>query len=115
MSMMCYGEEEGERRRPGEGFDREMVVPTVMPREQRLEIVEGVESLDSVEKLVVFTVTTLNFAVVSGRGDTNQLVMDTVVVQGDVKCRELVGTQEPVGELRAVVGLNACNRERIEA
>ena len=74
--MMCYREEEGERRRPGEGFDREMVVPTVMPREQRLEIVEGVESLDSVEKLVVFTVTTLNFAVVSGSKGSDKLVSD---------------------------------------
>jgi len=81
----------------------------------RIGVVQGEEAVVVIEEVLVGPVRALNFAVVSGRGDTNQLVMDTVVVQGDVKCRGLIGTQEPVGELRAIVGLNACNRERIEA
>ena len=65
----------------------------------------------SVEILIVFAVTALNFAVVAGRIRADEFVLDTEFGKSLLKeCGTIgFGIVQPVGKLRTVVGLDTLN------
>ena len=65
------------RREPFEGTHRKVVVISLSDSELRCEISEGIELVGSVEFLIVFAVTALNFAVMPGRIRTEEFMSNT--------------------------------------
>ena len=77
------------------------------------EVQKGKESLFFVETFLVLPVTSLNFSIVSGRVGLDQSMHDSHCVSGSFKeCRQVsFAVGESIGELRAVVSLNALDVE----
>ena len=65
------------RRVPIQGTHGEMVVRFFSDSELLFEIIERIETMRSIEFLVIFSVRTLNLAVVPWSTDTDQLVLDS--------------------------------------
>ena len=77
------------------------------------EVIQGKESVRRIEALLILAVTTLHFAVVTRRIGADELVADTQL--GGSRLKEsgtvLFAGKETVGELNAVVGLNALHSD----
>lgn len=69
---------------------------------------EGVETVSTVESLLILAVTALHFAIVSGRIGADELMPDTKLGSGLFKqgLQVPLAVAEPVGELEAVICLN---------
>ena len=89
------------RREPFEGTHRKVVVISLSDSELRCEISEGIELVGSVEFLIVFAVTALNFAVMPGRIRADEFVPDAELGKCFLKESGTVGFRmvQPVGEL----------------
>ena len=66
---------------PVEGTHWEMVVGTLTDSELLFEILKGIESVRGIELLVIFAVRALDFAIVSGCANTNQLVANAKLTE----------------------------------
>ena len=78
------------------------------------EILKAVETVRSIKFFVVFTVTTLHFAIVAGCVWTDKLVADAKPFQLQLKERGLIGAfrQEAVRKLGSVIRLDTFNAIR---
>lgn len=90
---------------------RKIIVIALPDGELRRTVSEREELVRSIELLVVFAVTALNFAVVAGCIRADESVPDTELGKGLLKECKTVGlrTVEPVEKLRTVVGLDTLN------
>ena len=98
-----------DRGEPMEGTHRKLVAVSLVGSELPTKVGEGVERVLVVEAFLVFPVAAFNFTVVARRIGTDQLVADAQGGGGSLKERQVVAILdgEAVGELGAVVGLNA--------
>ena len=101
------------RRGPVEGSHREVVGAAVMDGELLCEVIQGIKTVAGVEAFLVLTVAALHFAVVAWRIGADELVADTQL--GGSRLKEsgtvLFAVGETVGELKAVVGLDALHSD----
>ena len=67
-----------------------VVGPTQVDSELFVSVGEGEEAVVVVEEVLVGTVGTFDFAVMSGGSDADQLVPDAEVLQGGVESAELI-------------------------
>ena len=103
----------GESGAPVETEPGSVVAPTQVDGELIVGISEGEEAVVVEEKVLVGTVSSLNFAVVPGSGDTDQFVPDAIVCQGDIQSAGLV-RMKAIGKLKAIVRLDTVDGERKE-
>ena len=69
---------------------RSVVGPTQVNSKLLVSVGKGKETVIVVEEVLVCSMRALDFSVVSGGGDTDQLVADTVALQGDIESTGLV-------------------------
>ena len=102
-----------ERRKPFKRPHREVVGAAVVDSKLLCEVIQGKESVRRIEALLILAVAALHFAVVTRCIGANQLVADTQL--GGSRLKEsgsvLFAGKETVGELNAVVGLNALHSD----
>lgn len=91
-----------------------VVAPTQVNSKLPVSIGERKETVVVVEEVLVGAVGTLDFAIMPGSGDADELMADAVVLQSDVEGARLVG-MKTVGKLNSVVGLYTSDGEREEA
>ena len=99
------------RRDPVERTHREIVVFSVPYGKLVLVVIEGIEFVQGVKILIIFSVASLDLAIMSGSIRFDQFMLDAKLLQRFFKESFPVGTQssEPVCELRSVVRLNTFN------
>ena len=97
------------RRKPGERSHREVVGAAVMDSELPGEVIERVKAAAGIKALLILAVAALHLAVVARGVGTDELVADTQLCIGNFKqSREIsFAVGKTVGELKAVVGLDA--------
>ena len=94
-------------RAPVEGSHGEMIVGTLSNSQLVFEVLKGKEPMGSVELLIVFSMTTLYFAVVPGRIGFDQPMPDPQPFQFCFKSSRRIAAlwQQSLGKLRTVIGL----------
>ena len=101
------------RRKPFKRPHREVVGAAVVDGKLLCEVIQGKERVRRIEALLILAVAALHFAVVTRCIGANQLVADTQL--GGSRLKEsgsvLFAGKETVGELNAVVGLNALHSD----
>ena len=100
-------------RTPKERPHRSVVRVGVMDGELSGEILEGEETTGGVEAPLVLSVATFHLAVMPWCVRTNELVADAQLSGGFLKQGRDVPLAfgKPIGKLKAIVGLNALNRD----
>ena len=78
-------------RAPVEGTHGEMVVSAFTDSELLFEVIKGIETVRSIELLIVFSVRPLDLAVVPRGKNSNELVPDAKLAQRLFKKRFSVG------------------------
>ena len=103
------GAKELHRGEPTEGPHGDIVGAGLVGSELPAKVGEREEAVGIIEALLVFPVAAFDLAVVSGSVGANQLVTDAEIGSGGFKGGQeiTVGVGEAVGELEAVVGLDA--------
>ena len=97
------------RRKPGERSHGEEVGEAVVDRELLSEVIQGVKAAAGIKALLILAVTSVHFTVVARGVGTDELVADTQLCSGNFKqSRDIsFAVGKTVGELKAVVGLDA--------
>ena len=97
------------RRKPTKRSHRKVVGTTIVDRKLLSEVLKRIEGVTGIEPLLVFAVAAFNLAIMARSVGTDELVTDTQLSGGILKqCGNLSFTVgETVGELKAVVRLNA--------
>lgn len=97
------------RRKPGEWSHGEVIGAAVVDSELPGEVIERVKAATGIKAFLVLPVAALHLAVVARGVGTNELVADTQLCSGNFKqSRDIsFAVGKTVGELKAVVGLDA--------
>ena len=98
-------------RKPVEGFHREVVGATVVDGELISKVIKGIKGVGRIETLLILPMAALDLAVVGWSIGTNKLVPDAELCGGVLKESRNIpfGIGKAVGELKAVVSLDALN------
>ena len=79
------GGEDLQRRAPGEGSHREVVVLTLSSGQLGFKVLKGKERVGCVEFLIVFSVAALNLSIMSWRIRLNQFMLNSKFGKGLLK------------------------------
>lgn len=101
------------RRKPAKGSHREVVGAAIVDSELLGEVMQGVKAVTGIKTLLVLPVASLHLAIVARCVGTNELVADTQLSGGCFKESRAVlfAGEETVGELNAVIGLDALHAD----